>query len=146
MTRHWAKRRHLYKWRPASAAGLDPVSSHSPSAPLVLSKRHNNPTNPAASHHDCLRSGSPARHIRTWNEAGGAPPPITISEKDDSLLSVCLFLVTAGKYIIGLAAGAEGAGVGVVGGNSVTSRAWKKLFLLAHGGLFILLSFTDGFL
>lgn len=47
-------------------------------------------------------------------------PPITISEKADSLLSVCLFPVTAGKCIRGPAAGAEGAGFWEVGGNSVT--------------------------
>ncbi|XP_035765588.1 general transcription factor II-I repeat domain-containing protein 2-like [Neolamprologus brichardi] len=64
---------------------LDPASSHSPSAPLIRSKSHYNPTNPTASHHDSLLSGSPALHIRIWNWAGGSSfPPITISEKADS--------------------------------------------------------------
>lgn len=71
----WAKRRHLHRWRPPSTLGLDPVSSHSPSAPLILSKSHYNPTNPTASHHDCLLSGSPALHIRIWNWAGGSFSP-----------------------------------------------------------------------
>lgn len=68
---------------------LDPASSHSPSAPLIRSKSHYNPTNPTASHHDSLLSGSPALHIRIWNWAGGSAfPPITISEKADSPVSL----------------------------------------------------------
>lgn len=39
-------------------------------------------------------------------------PPITISEKTDSLLSVCLFLVTTAKCIRGSAVGAEEPAMG----------------------------------
>lgn len=53
------------------------------------------------------------------------------------LLSVCLFLITSGKYIRSSATRAEGHGLGEVGGNSVTG---KSLFLLALGGLFLVLS------
>lgn len=134
MMHRWAKWCHLHDWRP-SALGLDPVSSHSPSAPLILSKSHYNPTNPTASHYDSLLSGSPTRHIRIWNWAGGSP--ITISEKADSPLSVCLSLITIGKRIRSWATGAEGYGLGEVGGNSVTC---KRLLLLALEGLFLLLS------
>lgn len=131
----WAKRHHLHNWRPLSALGLDPVSSHSPSAPLILSKSHYNPTNPTASHHDCLLSGSPALHIRTWNWAGGSFfSPITISEKTDSLLSVCLFLVTAAKCIRGPATGAEGASFVEVGGKFSHRPYWKKLFFIGPWG------------
>lgn len=71
----WAKRRHLHDWRLQSTPGLDAVPSRSPSAPLILSKSHYNPTNPTASHHDCLLSGSSALHIRIWSWAGGSSPP-----------------------------------------------------------------------
>lgn len=87
----WAKRRHLHDWRLQSTLGLDAVPSHSPSAPLILSKSHYNPTNPIASHHDCLLSGSSALHIRIWNWAGGSsPPPFTITEKAD-VSPLCAF-------------------------------------------------------
>lgn len=126
----WAKRRHLHDWRLLSTLGLDAVSSHSPSAPLILSKSHYNPTNPTASCHDSLLSGSPAFHIRIWNWAG-APPTSTLPSlrKLISLLSVCLFLIVAGKCIRGLAARAEGAGFGQVAGNSVTGHTGKGFFI-----------------
>lgn len=65
------KRCHLYGGRLRSTLGLDAVPSHSPSAPLILSKSHYNPTNPIVSHHDYILSGSPAFRIRIWKWAGG---------------------------------------------------------------------------
>lgn len=133
----WAKRRHPRDWHPLSALGLDPLSSHSPSAPLILSKSHYNPTNPTASHRGCLLSGSPALHIRIWSWAGGSSSsPITIYEKADSLLSLCPFLLIAGKCISGPAAGVEGAGFGEVGGNSVTGRTGRSCFYWPVGASF----------
>lgn len=116
---------------------LDPASSHSPSAPLIRSKSHYNPTNPTASHHDSLLSGSSALHIRIWNWAGGSSFPPLPSLRKLILLSVCLFLITSGKCIRSSTTRAEGHGLGEVGGNSVTG---KSLFLLVLGGLFLLLS------
>lgn len=124
----WAKQHHLRNWRPLSALGLDPVSSHSPSAPLILSKSHYNPTNPTAYHHDCLLSGSPALHIRTWNWAGGFffLPHYHLWENWFFPVSVPFFLVTAAKCIRGPAAGPEGASFGEVGGNSVTGLVLEE--------------------
>lgn len=116
---------------------LDPASSHSPSAPLIRSKSHYNPTNPTASHHDSLLSGSSALHIRIWNWAGGSSFPPLPSLRELILLSMCLFLITSGKCIRSSTTRAEGHGLGEVGGNSVTG---KSLFLLVLGGLFLLLS------
>lgn len=69
-------------------------------------------------------------------------PPITISEKADSLLSVCLCLVTAGKCIRGPAAGAREPALGrwvVIQSQAVLKEAvfigpWGPLsaFVLTH--------------
>lgn len=130
----WAKRRHLHDWRLQSTPGLDAVPSRSPSAPLILSKSHYNPTNPTASHHDCLLSGSSALHIRIWSWAGGSsPPPLPSLRKPiPPPPPVCLFLIVAGKCIRGLAAGAKEAGTGEVAGNSFKACTGKGV-LLANG-------------
>lgn len=114
---------------------LDPASSHSPSAPLIRSKSHYNPTNPTASHHDSLLSGSSALHIRIWNWARGSSLPPLPSLRKLILLSVCLFLITSGKCIRSSTTRAEGHGLGEVGGNSVTGKfvfigPWGPIFAL----------------
>ena len=88
----WVNLHHFHVWRPTLALDLEQASSHTPSARIIRSKSHYNPTNPPASRHDSLLSASPALHIRIWNWTGGISCflPLAISEKTDSLRLVCL--------------------------------------------------------
>lgn len=118
--------------------GLDPVSSHSPSAPLILSKSHYNPTNPSASLHDCLLL---AAQPSTLGLGTGLEAPFSLplpSLRKRILSCHCgFFPVTAAKCIRVPAAGAAGASFREVGGNSVTGRTGRdNFFTLALGGLF----------
>lgn len=127
----------------AVSPGFGPsFSSHSPSAPLILSKSHYNPTNPTASHQDCLLSGSPALHIRIWNWAEGSfSPPLPSMWK---LILSCQRAVSSSlslNALEGWPAGLRDTVLGKVGGNSVTGSARGGCFYWSLGSpLFLLLS------
>ena len=134
----WAKRRHPRDWHLLSALGLDPLSSHSPSAPLILSKSHYNPTNPTASHRGCLFSGSPALHIRIWSWAGGSSPPPPLPSMRKLILS-CHCALSSSLLVNALVARPPGSRelvLGEVGGNSVADRTGRGCFHWPVGASF----------